>query len=433
MQPPDGGSGGQPSASVDCALFAGSRNAVVRSFARHGRLFELRQGMSLRVLARVSLWDRTGRFQLKVVDIDPTFSDGEGRVRLRELVDRLRPEGVLDANGELPMPRLPLRVGLVTARDSAACSDFLHGLRESGYPFQVWTAWALMQGSGTRASVISALNGLLSVPDLDVAVLTRGGGSATDLGWFDDEHIARTIAQLPWPVISGIGHETDTTLPDFAAHTRAKTPTHAADILVDRAASAEEDLRSLSSALQVIVGRRVAEASSLLSSMAADLQRSASMRCRGSAGHLDTLARWISASAGSRLRAADGRLQTAEAGLLRALETGVRASGGRARLDELTERLVRCCTDRIGSARRRLDSAGAVLAAGDPARLRARGWATLRKQDGGLVGSCREVSPGDRLVAELSDGEAETEVLEVRPRSGGEDSILDTEDDADDR
>ncbi len=128
-----------------------------------------------------------------------------------------------------------------------------------------------MQGDQTSSSVCASFVSLLQVP-LDIVVLTRGGGSVTDLAWFNDEAIARTISQLPYPVISGIGHEIDTTLPDYAAHTRAKTPTHAASIIVDAVAEFDDSVSSLSNSLIAAVSPKIVLEKHRIDNLAAGLK-----------------------------------------------------------------------------------------------------------------------------------------------------------------
>ena len=240
-------SGEQSTAVVDCALFAGDRSRISLETGRMGKLFDLENDIEVRILVSVSFWDRSGRFQLLMKGFDADFAGDSAAIHLQRLVAKLSQEGILEENSTLLFSQLPLNIGLVTSKGSAAERDFVKTLEESGYPFRVYAVWSAMQGSDTAKSVCSAFNSLMTdcCSSLDVVVLTRGGGSVTDLSWFNNERIARTIAQLPWPVISGIGHEIDTTLPDYAAHTRAKTPTHAASILVDIVARFDDSISTL--------------------------------------------------------------------------------------------------------------------------------------------------------------------------------------------
>jgi len=125
-------------------------------------------------------------------------------------------------------------VGLITSYDSAAYHDFISELKRSGYSFKVFLVDSVMQGKNTESSVIKALKMLEDKGEVDVIVITRGGGSIAELSCFDSEKIALMIAQLGIPVLSGIGHEINTTVTDLAAHTFAKTPTAIAKFLVER-------------------------------------------------------------------------------------------------------------------------------------------------------------------------------------------------------
>ncbi|MBD3278829.1 MAG: exodeoxyribonuclease VII large subunit [Candidatus Aegiribacteria sp.] len=394
---------GQAQAVIDCALFAGTRPVVVREFAREGQVFQLEQGMTLRIQGRVTVWDRGGRYQLIVSRIDPVWSLGHQAMKLRKLVESLRKEGVLETNGELSMPSLPLKVGLITARGSAASYDFLQGLKQSGYPFQVHVAWSSMQGSSTASEVIKAFNELLKVPGLDTVVLTRGGGSATDLAWFNDEHIGRVISQVPWPVISGIGHETDTTLPDYVCHTSVKTPTHCADFLVNRVADFAADLESLATVLHRSVTERVFGERRTLESMGAVLKRSGRMVLRSLRRQLCSHAEWYARSLKKALSSTSAELARTEERLVRNLRTAgiVRR---RDRIDGLRKTLVSNVMNRLEKCSLELGRLEASVTASDPSKLYRRGWATVRGEDGQLIRSVSGTSPGERIDVTLKDG-----------------------------
>lgn len=244
--------GGQSQAVVDCALFAGDRSRISLETGRQSKIFDLQNHEEVRILVSVNFWDRSGGFQLVMKGYDPDFSGDSAAIHLQRLVSLLNKEGVLAENRTLCLPEVPLNIGLITSKGSAAEKDFVKTLEESSYPFKVFAAYASMQGSSTSDSVCDAFNRLITNPacnSLDIVVITRGGGSVTDLAWFNDERIARTIAQLPWPVISGIGHEIDTTLPDYAAHTRAKTPTHAAILIVNQLAQFDDYISTATQSL----------------------------------------------------------------------------------------------------------------------------------------------------------------------------------------
>ena len=174
---------------------------------------------------------------LIVWDIDPAYTLGEMAQRRQEIINRLKAEGMTDMNGRLPFPTLPRRVAVISAEGAAGYGDFCHQLVHNpwGLQFYLHLFPAVMQGSQTEASVIAALDRIYAHSDLfDVVVIIRGGGGTADLASFDSYDIAVNIANFPLPVITGIGHDRDTTVLDAVAHTSVKTPTAAAAFLTDR-------------------------------------------------------------------------------------------------------------------------------------------------------------------------------------------------------
>ena len=406
--------GGFPRASVDCALFAGSRASIVRQFARIGEPFDLKEGMSIRVLGRVNLWPKAGRYQLVISAIDAAWSQGTQALRLKRLAEKLRREGVLGLNGRLSLPRLPLRVGLVTSKDSAASRDFLQTLAESRYPFQVFAAWAWMQGERTGSSVSSSLRRLASIDDLDAVVLTRGGGSTTDLGWLNDEEIARAIAHSPHPVVSGIGHEIDTTLPDLTASVRAKTPTQAAAILVDSVAGFEADLDSLGRMLERSALPALRSEASRLRSAASSLARAVHLRCGGASAAVD---RQLAALIRDTKRLAQGSYRLVDRRLERLGDANLskRLRNRRSQLEEVRKALGNGVRALLASHGLRLEKLAGLAESRDPERALALGWAIARHADGRLVESVGELSPGDVIDVRLRDGSLSARTEDIRP------------------
>lgn len=381
--------GEQTPAAADCALFAGERVRISRELGRLGLQLAIEDGMEARFQVSPSIYERNGRFSYIVRDYDPDYTGAASAMHLKRLVEKLEREGVLGENGTLPFPMLPLRVGLVTAEHSAAAEDFLQTLRESRYPFEVFASWAPMQGAETAAGVNAALVRLLSVEELDVAVLTRGGGSMTDLAWFNDESIARTIAQLPFPVISGIGHETDMTLPDFAAHTRAKTPTHAAMLLVNGVAGFMDMLQDCALKLGRCVAPRLSMERLRLSQLASTLARKAEAPSLHFIGIISRATAMI-----------QGRVLP-------------RVSEHHKSLFRIHSRLFGLVSAGLSARLSVLDAMEAALARRDPARMLALGWSQALDSTGKPISSVSSVSPSDTVYLRLSDGKLKTRVEEV--------------------
>ncbi len=407
------GTGGQPAASIDCVLFAGARAGVQRDFARIGRIFEPAEGMNVRVLGRVDLWPQSGRFQFVVDTFDPFNFGSSAELHLRTLVEKLTSEGLASRNPSLGMPILPLRIGLISAPGSAALEDFLTTLRESGYPFEVFFHPAQMQGVMTARSVMEALSRLGKVREIDVAVITRGGGSGSDLSWFNSEPLGRAIARAPWPVISGIGHEVDFTLPDFIAHTRAKTPTHAASMLVDRVADAAGSIDGCAATLASTVLPRLRTETFRLRASASLLMSGVTSLSRRAAGMLDRNGVWLEAAASRRISDAKGCLHRGTKGLV---SRGVPAwlAGSARSLDLASQRVTGASSARLDIAGRRIDALSAVVSAREPARMMALGWAVVRNEEGAILHSVTGARIGARIGVQLRDGSitARTESME---------------------
>ena len=208
----------------------------------------------IKVLVKVTVqFHELYGYSLTVLDIDPTYTIGDMARRRREILLQLEEEGVLTLNKELEVPVLPQRIAVISSATAAGYGDFCHQLQHnsSGYYFYTELFPALMQGNQVEDSVLAALDRINSrVNEFDVVVIIRGGGATSDLSGFDTYLLAASCAQFPLPIITGIGHERDDTVLDSVAHTRVKTPTAAAELLIQRMDEATEQLEMLSVQLQ---------------------------------------------------------------------------------------------------------------------------------------------------------------------------------------
>ncbi len=210
-------------AQLPCVFF---KNARMRSAAP-----ELRDGMAIAANGRISLYERDGKLQLYVEDVE-LIGEGALFLRFEQLKARLAAEGLFDASRKRPLPASPSVIGIVTSSQAAALRDMLRVLR-TRYPLaSVILSPALVQGAEAPAAIAEALDLLNEHGEAEVVILGRGGGSIEELWAFNDEVVARAIARSRIPVISGVGHETDFTIADFVADQRASTPTAAASAAV---------------------------------------------------------------------------------------------------------------------------------------------------------------------------------------------------------
>ncbi len=211
------------------------------TFSMLSSFFEEQTGQSfssgLSVLVRVSIeFHELYGYSLLVVDIDPTFTIGEIARNRQLILNQLEADGVITLNKEIEMPELTNRIAVISSPTAAGYEDFVDQLTNNifGFVFYHKLFPAIMQGDRTEASVINALDKIYEYHDyFDVVVIIRGGGASSDLSSFDSYELASSCAQFPLPIISGIGHERDVTVIDAVAHTRVKTPTAAAEFLIN--------------------------------------------------------------------------------------------------------------------------------------------------------------------------------------------------------
>ena len=195
---------------------------------------------------------------LNIRDIDPAYTLGEMARKKKEVIDRLRKEGVMELNKSLPLPLVPQRAAVISSPTAAGYGDFFKQLDNNlyGYKFIHVLYPAVMQGQEAESSIISALNKIRKDKELfDVVVIIRGGGSVIDLNCFDGYEVASHAAKFPLPVITGIGHEKDDTVVDIVAHTKMKTPTAVAEFLISGLRSYEENVMGLSDRVCKEAGR----------------------------------------------------------------------------------------------------------------------------------------------------------------------------------
>ena len=230
------------------AIIWSSRYRFLKSFFENSTGETLRDGIKILIKIKVEYHEQFG-LSLIISDIDPSFTVGEMAAKRQQVIKRLEDEGVISMNRELELPSVPCNIAVISSKNAAGYSDFINHLKGNSYGYVFNTALfdASMQGAETEHSVISALDSIADKCDLfDLVVIIRGGGSQTDLSWFDNYNIAYHITQFPLPVITGIGHERDMTVADLVAFRSLKTPTAVADFLIDCFVETENTLTGMS-------------------------------------------------------------------------------------------------------------------------------------------------------------------------------------------
>lgn len=403
--------GRQADAVIQVALYRTDKEAVNRLLRRTGSV-RMADGVHIRIRGTLDYYPPQGKLQLRMRWIDPEHTLGRLEAERRRLVAALVDEDLLERNRRLPYPLLPLRVGLVTSHGSAAQEDFLHELAASGLAWRVTCVAAAVQGPGAERELVAALQTLARHP-VDVIALIRGGGARTDLAAFDGELLARAIASVGVPVLTGIGHETDRAVADLVAARPAKTPTACAAELVRDATAAHDRARRAWSA--------IAERARVdLALGHATIDRVAHRVTDAGRRQLDRQGATVDLAAARVRRNASLAPGTAADDLDRL--GGAIASGARRRLDraasaghEHRRRLVTRGPRAVRRVEADLAARSARVEAADPARLLARGWSITRTADGRAVTSVAALSPGERLVTTVADGSVRSTVTATTP------------------
>jgi exodeoxyribonuclease VII large subunit len=380
--------GGPPVAQIPVVLFDRHRRGVNALLKRTGGV-RMTDGMAIRIRADVEFYPPQGRVQLVMTGIDPEYTLGTLLAERDRVLQVLRQEALLGRNGLLAAPAVPLRVGLVTAAGSAAYADFVHELERSRYAFRVVHHDARVQGREAEQSIAAALRTLGGF-DLDVVALVRGGGARTDLACFDGERVARAIAALPVPVVTGIGHETDRSIADEVAHTAHKTPTACAAALVATVDRFLAGLREQAATISHAARQCLEHEHARLGAHAERATRAGTRRLDREQAHLARRAERVTVTASHTLT-------RHHLGLADAVEEiGRRADHALARAD------------------RQLTAHEARARALDPARLLARGWTITRSGTGEVVRAA-DLAPGTELVTRFVDGSVRSTVVAVEP------------------
>lgn len=317
------------------------------------------EGARVVVHAKPVWYERGGSLSLRAADIRPV-GIGELLARLEQLKKTLAAEGLFAAERKRPLPFLPHRIGLVTGRASDAERDVLHTARERWPAVRFEVRHTAVQGVRAVPQVIEAIRELDALDDVDVIIVTRGGGSMEDLLPFSDERLVRTVAGCRTPVVSAIGHEADTPLLDLVADLRSRTPTHAAKDAVPDVGEEHERVRELRARSWRVIN---------------------AFLDREDRGLTDVM---------SRPAMADPHAMVSE------------------REDEvafLLERARRTLRHRLERAEDELTHTRARVVALSPAATLHRGYAVLQREDGTVIRAADETSEGDKLRARVSEGE----------------------------
>ena len=350
-------------------------------------------GQQVELRGRLGVYEARGELQM-VVEAMQRAGAGALYERFLQTKARLEAQGLFDPARKRRLPAYPRAIGVVTSLGAAALHDVLTAVARRAPHVQVIVYPSLVQGADAPDALVAAIATASQRAEVDALILCRGGGSLEDLWAFNDERVVRAIVGASMPVVCGVGHETDVTLADFAADLRAPTPTAAAELVTPMR---QDCLAALDAAAQAM-RRRVRAA---LDAHAQRLDRGALRLSRPGQGvHQHA----------QRLTLLAHRMNSVVPRALQARHT---------QLGQWHGELRRLAALRLTAADQRLEGLGARLRGLDPKQVLARGYAWLSDDAGRPVMSVQRLAAGTSLHAELSDGEADVRVTDVRRRTTG--------------
>jgi exodeoxyribonuclease VII large subunit len=372
--------------------------------------FKPEDGLHVVVRGRVSVYDVKGEYQLVGEHMEP-HGFGSLQLAFEQLKKKLAAEGLFDGARKRPLPTLPRRIGIVTSIDGAALRDIIRVLGRRYPNANTVIAPSRVQGEGAAGEIVRALRLLSRVPGVDVVIVGRGGGSLEDLWAFNEEKVARAIANCPVPVISAVGHETDFTIADFVADVRAATPSAAAELVVRRKDEFCSYIDRLGDGLEAAMRRRLARAEARLKGLLARpayAGQHGRMAMRGRhVAELSAALRHEAASAITR------RLRRYDV-LRRALsqhDPRHRLGAVRSRLIGQDARLTAGAGRRVHVAEGRFKEIVARLQTLSPLAVLGRGyavaWDATRTR---ILRDPRTVAPGEDIIVTLDKGELRSTV-----------------------
>ena len=394
-----------PSGHVYFTLKDADAQLPVVLFRRQALLLRFRpeDGLHVLVRGRISVYEQRGQLQLVAETVEPVGA-GSLQLAFEQLKERLKAEGLFDADRKKPLPAFPRTVGIVTSPTGAVIRDFLNIVSRRHSGLNVLLFPVSVQGESAPAEIEAALAQLNTSQLVDLIVLARGGGSLEDLAAFNSERVARAIAASRLPVVSAVGHETDFTIADFVGDLRAPTPSAAAELITAAQHKIAEHLATQFHCLERAVHFHLLQARQRLAQVPvsrAESRVSALLYRLGQ--RLDDATLRLDSSLAERLHTGQRRIAELAAAVLhhdprrQLAHAGQHLADYRARLDRNLERLLDSSASRLGALDARLHSLS-------PLAVLDRGYALVQSADGTLVRSTTQIATGDALTTRLADG-----------------------------
>jgi len=370
--------------------------------------FKPEDGMRVIARGRLGVYDAKGEYQIVCDALEP-HGLGALQAAFEQLKRTLQAEGLFDNARKRALPTLPRRIGVVTSLDGAAVRDILRVLMSRHGNARVVLRAARVQGDGAAEDLVRALRAIVKVPEVDVVIIGRGGGSAEDLWAFNDERLARAIVASPVPIISAVGHEVDFTIADFVADLRAATPSNAAELVIDRADNFRARIDRAERRLRAVMSLDVARRQQLAARLDTRLTQWPTrlmLRDRDVRQLSLRVERAVAGRLGRQTQRFEALRRRLEARDLRRVVASLRT-----RIVTADGRLFAAAGRRRQAAASRASTLAARLDALSPLAVLGRGYAVCwNATRTSIIRSSSAVSSGDTVHVRLSEGELTCEV-----------------------
>ena len=377
-----------------------SKWMIIRPYFERTTGQQLHAGMKVLLKVYAQFHEAYG-FSWIVTDIDPTYTLGDMARKRQEIIRQLKEEGIFDLQKELQLPLFCQHIAVISSETAAGYGDFCNQLADNPYGFQFQTQLfpAIMQGDGVEQSIINALEqiftrseecGVKSENSFDAVVIIRGGGATSDMSGFDTLALAENVANFPIPIITGIGHDRDESILDMVSHTRVKTPTAAAALLIDHLKAVVEALDDAQDRLIHYCNSRLYTFNAQLTTLSEALPRLFSIvKTRHEA-----------------------RIETLHSRLVAAVRQGIITN--QSKINTIEERLPILTDRRLMTEKHRLQLIEEKAKSLDPTLLLKRGYSMTMK-DGKIIRDAATLHPGDEIETRLANGTVRSTVIPSDP------------------
>ena len=365
-----------------------SKWTMIRPYFERTTGQQLHAGMKVLLKVYAQFHEAYG-FSWIVTDIDPTYTLGDMARKRQEIIRQLKEEGVFDLQKELSLPLFCQRIAVISSETAAGYGDFCNQLADNpyGFQFQTWLFPAIMQGEGVEQSIINALEKIYSLtthhspltPHYDAVVIIRGGGATSDMSGFDTLALAENVANFPLPIITGIGHDRDESILDMVSHTRVKTPTAAAALLIDHLKAVIDALNDAQDLIAHYAQQKLSTLNSQLSTVSEAIPRLFSIVKTRQEVRLDTLYQQMAHQMSLKLSTLNSQLST------------------------LNSRIPLLVDRRMASEHHRLELFDEKVRSLDPTLLLKRGY-SITLFNGQAVRDPQTLKEGDEIETRLEKG-----------------------------